>query len=252
MRRVTIPLIAAMALLITACGGPQYFIPAHHGRVTPGVPGRWQLTQQYSPARLASWRPAPWPANNPQQIACYTNNDVSRGGGDVLLHITSRPCDGRPESGAWLQSSVKWRYGLYEARIYLPASSSGEIANWPAFWLENPYKWPVNGEIDALESWRGWDCQAIHYGPAANKRRTVRTTPNCVMDTPGWHVFAVAWSAKAVKWYIDGHLTGIIRSHVPHHRVQIVLDYTAWRNQHDNLAPATMRVAWVRIFKPAR
>ena len=243
-RRAVLSLAAAVAL--AGCGGPLYDqLPVHVARAAGS---QWKLVGQYGPSQLARWKPAPWAANNRQQIACYTRANVSSGT-ELLMQITQRPCDGKPESGAWLQSPVKWRYGMFEARIYLPASGSGEIANWPAFWLEDPNDWPVNGEIDAMEVLNGWDCQSVHYGPAVHQMRTVKTSPNCVLDRPGWHTFAVTWSATLVQWYVDGHLTGAVSSHVPHHWMQIVLDYTAWRGQINNLAPATMRVAWIRIFK---
>jgi hypothetical protein len=244
MRRVTISLFA---VLVTA-GCASRVAPPVHVRTGLVTTSQWQLVRQYSPAQLADWRPAPWPTNNRSQLTCYTHRDVSHGR-DLLLNITSQPCDGRPESGAWLQSRVMWRYGMYEARIYLPASASAEIANWPAFWLENPNQWPVNGEIDVMEGLGGWDCQAVHYGPAVHKMRTTATSPHCLSVRPGWHTFAVIWEPRSVTWYIDGNPTGVVSSHVPTHQMQIVLDYTASRTQVNNRAPATMRVAWVRIFR---
>ena len=210
--------------------------------------GRWRLVRAYTPAQLARWSPAPWPKSNSYELACFARRDVHVHR-YLELSITNHKCDGLPESGAWLQSQQMRRYGLYEARIYLPASSEGKIANWPAFWLENPIDWPVNGEIDIMESWAGEDCQQIHYGPRANVKRSEKTVPQCVLSKPGWYTFGVWWTPGRVRWYIDGRPTGTVDKHVASDPMMIVLDYTAWRGQLDNLAPATMRVAWVRIYR---
>lgn len=251
MRRYAIGLaIAVVTLAIVGCSGS----PAYQGSSKPPAPARpvprWELVQQqYGPSQLARWSPAPWPRNNNGQIACYAPGDVSAGT-DLLMRITPRPCDGMPESGAWLQSRVMWSYGTFAARIYLPASplNSSLPANWPAFWLEDPNQWPVNGEIDIMEVLpSGRDCQQVHYGPAPGQKLGAHAkTHYCLAVTPGWHVFSVTWSPAAVKWYIDGHFVGMVTSHVPHHTMQIVLDYTSWPGE-ENSQPATMRVAWVRV-----
>jgi beta-glucanase (GH16 family) len=245
MRKAAIPLIAALA--VAACSSQQY-VPAPTVSPTSASPQPLQVLGQLNPTQLAHWLPAPWPHSSHSQLACFTPKDVSITQ-YVLMRIVPKPCAGRPWSGSWLQSPKRYLYGTFEARIYLPAAPNGTIANWPAFWLEDPNDWPVNGEIDVMEAWAGQDCQTIHYGPRYRVMLSVDTRTHCVLDTPGWHTFAINWNAARVKWYVDGRLTGVVRSHVPDHAMQVVLDYTAWKGKPDSLAPATMQVAWVRIYK---
>ncbi len=244
-------LLTPLVVVVAACS-IQYVPIRAPEPIPPGsrpvpIPGGGQ---QYDPTQLAQWLPAPWSTNNGSQIACYTKSNVSIQQSDLLLRITRQPCDGLPESGAWLQSPTMWRYGKFEARIYLPASAHDKIANWPAFWLEDPNEWPVNGEIDVMEGLNGGDYQDVHYGFHVKQKLTVRASPHYALVSPGWYTFAVDWTSTSVHWYIDGRLTGLVRSHVPQHRMQIVLDYTAWRSAANNLAPATMLVAWVRVYAP--
>jgi beta-glucanase (GH16 family) len=85
---------------------------------------------------------------------------------------------------------------------------------WPAFWLIPEDKvygaWPKSGEIDIME-YRGQETSkmssALHYG---SPHATSNTGP---MAFPGvdfsreYHIFALEWTEKTMKWFVDNKNT---------------------------------------------
>jgi beta-glucanase (GH16 family) len=94
-----------------------------------------------------------------------------------------------------------------EARVKLPARSG----SWPAVWMlpePNAYgTWCTSGEIDIVEQanasavYQG----SLHYAGAGGCQTSTNT-----IALPGasaasdWHVFAVEWSSKQVRFFADG------------------------------------------------
>lgn len=216
----------------------------------PGIPGNWKLTYSAGPAKLAGWEPSPWLLNNSGiQTACYSPADVHLG---MWLNLDVRdvPCDGVPYSGAWLQSGFRQAYGVFEARIWLPASDKGSIANWPAFWLVGP-DWPRTGEIDIMEGLLGRDCQTYHYGPDGVPE-SKSASPRCTSARPGrWNTYAVDWQPDRITWYLNGRASGTLKIRTTTAPMMIVLDNTTWEAADTNKVPAAMKVAWVRAWKAA-
>jgi len=89
--------------------------------------------------------------------------------------------------------------GAFEARIYLPASPDGGVANWPAFWTDGQ-NWPVDGEVDVMEGLSGQAC--YHYHNAAG------APGGCPNTGPGWHTFGADWEDGTVTYYYDGRDVG--------------------------------------------
>lgn len=101
-------------------------------------------------------------------------------------------------------------YGRFEARIQIP---SGQGV-WPAFWLlgdDFPAAgWPACGEIDVMEN-VDVDKSRIHgsiHGPgySAKKSLTSAFTLRHGLFSDSFHVFAVEWEPRVIRFYVDDEL----------------------------------------------
>jgi beta-glucanase (GH16 family) len=101
-------------------------------------------------------------------------------------------------------------YGRFEARIQIPAGQGV----WPAFWLlgddYSSVGWPACGEIDIMENVdveksriRG----SIHGpGYSARDSLTSRYTLPSGKFSDGFHIFAVEWEPRVIRFYVDDFL----------------------------------------------
>jgi beta-glucanase (GH16 family) len=109
------------------------------------------------------------------------------------------------------QSLFAQRYGLFEARIQIPAGQG----LWPAFWLLgdnfSTTGWPACGEIDIMENAGAHEPSTIHgslHGPGysdANALTASYTLPHGRFSDD-FHLFAIYWSPDRVQFFVDGHL----------------------------------------------
>ncbi|XP_051170432.1 glucan endo-1,3-beta-glucosidase-like isoform X3 [Leptopilina boulardi] len=105
-----------------------------------------------------------------------------------------------------------WKYGRFEARAKLP---KGNFL-WPAFWMlptDNIYGgWAASGEFDIMES-RGQNptkvSSALHFGGQwPNNKFTSSGDKDFGFDfTADFHIFAMEWNSKDIKFYVDNKLT---------------------------------------------
>ena len=103
------------------------------------------------------------------------------------------------------------QYGRIEARIKMPKGQG----LWPAFWLlGSDYKttgWPACGEIDIVEN-VGFEPSTVHgslHGPGysgANPLTGTYTLPGNQRFSDGFHLFAIEWEPKEIRFYVDNHL----------------------------------------------
>jgi len=101
-------------------------------------------------------------------------------------------------------------YGRFEARIQIP---SGQGA-WPAFWmLGDDYSakgWPACGEIDVMES-IGSGADTIEgslHGPGYSGSNPLISAYRLPRGrfSDSFHVFAVEWEPRVVRFYVDDEL----------------------------------------------
>jgi beta-glucanase (GH16 family) len=102
------------------------------------------------------------------------------------------------------------KYGKFEARIRIPKGQG----MWPAFWMlgdDIPTAgWPACGEIDIMEN-VGFEPATVHgtiHGPGYSGGKSLGA-PYVLPsgDVAGdFHVFAVEWEPKEIRFYVDGHL----------------------------------------------
>ena len=101
-------------------------------------------------------------------------------------------------------------HGRYEARIQVPRGQG----IWPAFWLLGAdiggTGWPRCGEIDIMEN-IGKEPATVHgtlHGPGYSGEHAFGAPSTLAQGAfaDGFHVFAVEWEPRVIRWYRDGIL----------------------------------------------
>jgi beta-glucanase (GH16 family) len=188
------------------------------------------------------------PVQPDNELAAYDPAQVSVRNGVLLLRLRSSwvTVNGRtyPYRSGMVTSYGKkqFKYGYFEARIHVPASSSGtRIANWPAWWT-NGESWPTDGENDVMEGLSGSACYHFH-SPQGGPGRCV---PG---DFTGWHNYGALWEPGKVTYYYDDKVVGTITSGITTSPMYLILNYgTSPKYGGDVVAPNMMRVAHVRVY----
>ncbi len=107
------------------------------------------------------------------------------------------------------QNKHDFKYGLFEARVKVPAGQ-GYL---PAFWMmptnENLYgQWPRCGEIDIMEvlgHQTDTSYGTIHYGnPHSESQGSYTLKEGNFVDE--YHTFTAEWEPGKISWYVDGIL----------------------------------------------
>jgi beta-glucanase (GH16 family) len=175
-----------------------------------------------------------------------------------------------------------FKYGRIDFRISLPGGVAG---TWPAAWMMPEHDvyggWASSGEIDVMEAMGRLPHQsvgAIHFGGAwpANTHLAGynRERDGAPFDTREFNVYSVVWQQDSIKWYVNGRMFYAV-SHTQWHSVpssgvptnpyapfdqefHIIMNLAVggWFDPEGSAAinpaqfPATMRVDYVRVFKP--
>jgi len=221
-----------------------------------GVPGAWRLTwsDEFAGRRLnrSKWSTGWFGSGvtrpiNSTEISAYGPRQVAVGGGTLSLTATSSTqiVNGTryPYTSGLVSTHGKFgfRYGVVEARIYLPGSG-GRVANWPAFWADGMGTWPSTGELDVMEGLRGQAAYHFHSpvgGPGAD----------VAGNFTGWHTYAADWQPGIVTYYYDGHRVGSIHAGITHSPMYLILNY-GLDNTHGGAirTPDAMKVDYVRVW----
>jgi len=104
------------------------------------------------------------------------------------------------------------KYGRIEARIRIPAGPG----IWPAFWIMgediDKVGWPACGEIDIMEN-IGKEPDISHgtmhgpgYAVGGEGLGSAFQLKNHQRFADGYHVFALEWQPKEIRWYVDGQM----------------------------------------------
>jgi beta-glucanase (GH16 family) len=109
------------------------------------------------------------------------------------------------------QGKFAQTYGRFEARIKIPYGQG----IWPAFWMLGSdipqIGWPRCGEIDIMEN-IGKEPSTVHgtiHGPGYFGDASIGafySLPNGERFTDAYHIYAIEWESKAIRWYVDGNL----------------------------------------------
>lgn len=191
------------------------------------------------------------PPAQSEESACYDPNMISLNN-ELVMGITpiSESCGGttKPYAGSLISSNglVQYTYGFFEAKITLACDSSGQVLNWPAWWLNGQSSPP---EIDIVEGQHGTASFHLHSSNGTFGGDASTTFANggtwC-----GTHTFGAYWEPNQLQWYYDGNEVGSTTQNVPSVALYMVLtlttDATYGGPQH---APSNMRVDYVRVWQ---
>ncbi len=140
--------------------------------------------------------------------AAFVPSQVTYGGtsdADIYLRMNSAAT----KTGAFdTETDETWNAGVeLSEQIYMPCNSSGQIDNWPAFWLDTTGSWPAGGEIDVVEGLHGDAAWHYHYlnssGVDASVGGPVSGFSGC-----GTNTYAVTWTTSAITYYYNGTQVG--------------------------------------------
>ena len=205
-----------------------------------------------------------------------TANAVVRGGSLVITAASQGASQYTCQYGTCQYTSARFNtsgkfeqaYGRFEARIQLPRGQG----LWPAFWaLGNNINapgvgWPQCGEIDIMEN-VGKTPATNHgslHGPGYSGGQAL--TGSISIDAgalaDGFHVYAVEWEPKVVRFYVDGVLyetrtpADVPAGHVwvYDHPFFVILNVAVGGNfpgdpDGTTAFPQTMKVDYVRVYK---
>jgi beta-glucanase (GH16 family) len=107
------------------------------------------------------------------------------------------------------QTKFSQTYGRFEARIKIPRGQG----IWPAFWMLgadfDQLRWPSCGEIDIMEN-IGKEPSVVHgtiHGPGySGGIGAAFRLPEHERFADDFHIYAVEWEPKVIRFYVDGHL----------------------------------------------
>jgi len=155
-----------------------------------------------------------------QELEYYTTRpqNAYQQGGNLIIKVLAEKYTGpdgvaRDYTSARLKTLGKFsqKYGRFEARIKIPYGQG----IWPAFWMMGDdiekKAWPKGGEIDIMEN-IGKEPGMVHgtiHGPGysgANGIGAPFELPAGQRFADDFHLYAVEWDPKAIRFYVDDHL----------------------------------------------
>jgi beta-glucanase (GH16 family) len=211
-----------------------------------------------------------------QELEYYTTRpeNAFQQGGNLVIKVLQEKYTGgdgvtRDYTSARMKTLGKFsqKYGRFEARIKIPQGQG----IWPAFWMLgvdiDKIGWPKGGEIDIMES-IGKEPATVHgtiHGPGYSGDKGIGFSYNLPPDqhfADDFHLYAVEWESKAIRFYVDDHLYATLTpadlpkgtKWVYAHPFFMLLNVAVgggWPGSPDatTVFPQTMLVDYVRVYK---
>jgi beta-glucanase (GH16 family) len=275
--------LIALSLSLLNCGAFGASTSSSSSTVQPGA--QWTLvwSDDFDGANGSAPDPAKWTfetggggwGNN--ELEYYTNrpqNARIQNGNLVITAIQESYAgpDGvtRNYTSARLKTVGKFEqaYGRFEARIKIPYGQG----IWPAFWMLGnnigPVGWPTCGEVDIMEN-IGKEASTVHgtiHGPGYSGAHGIGSPYSLPSGnfSDDYHIFAVEWEPKAIRFYVDGSLYATRTptdlpsgtTWVYDHPFFVILNLAVggyWPGNPDKTTvfPQTMLVDYVRVYNRA-
>jgi beta-glucanase (GH16 family) len=190
-------------------------------------------------------------------------------GGNLVIEARREDYGGRHYTSARIKTAgkVERTFGRYEARIKVPRGQG----IWPAFWLlgadVDKVGWPRCGEIDVMEN-IGREPNVVDgtlHGPGYSGEHGIGKPSVLERGTyaDDFHVYAVEWEPREIRWYRDGILYHTARPDtvkgdwVFEHPFFVILNLAvggAWPGNPDATTafPQQMLVDYVRVYRRAQ
>jgi endo-1,4-beta-xylanase len=209
-----------------------------------------------------------WGNNELENYTNSTDNAYQDGSGNLTIKAIKN-ADGTYASARMkTQGLFDFQYGRIEARIKIPFGQG----IWPAFWMLgndiSTVGWPTSGEIDVMENIGKQPATVygtVHsLGPGGPPPPDASSGGNYTLPagnlSDAYHIYAVQWSDKSVKFLLDGNVYFEATpdqlpstSWVFQHPFFILLNVAVggkWPGPPDSTTtfPQTMLVDWVRVY----
>jgi beta-glucanase (GH16 family) len=188
--------------------------------------------------------------------------------GRLIIEARKEPFENRGYTSARIKTAglMERQYGRFEARIKLPRGQG----IWPAFWMLGAdigkAGWPRSGEIDIMEN-IGKEPGIVHgtlHGPGYSGDKSIGkpSALDAGAYADDFHVYAVEWEPKEIRWYRDNVLYHTARPDtVPgdwvfEHPFFVLLNLAVggyWPGYPDasTTFPQRMLVDYVRVYRRA-
>jgi beta-glucanase (GH16 family) len=226
-----------------------WLLPSFGARATNSAPKAKPATYLFDDefngthVDLSKWQPNWLGTNNPisEENNCYNKSQVAESGGYLRFQAVKKSCKGHPYTSGIVTTHNTFHFttGRLETRVFLPATSSKKVANWPAIWTDGYGEWPSTGESDVVEGITGQACWAYH-GPNVSDGNDGCPSGNFT----GWHVYAETVTKTTTTYYYDGHAVGHSRNVAAPHYVVLNLAVPA---KGPVKIPGSMLVDYVRV-----
>ena len=238
----------------------------------------WKLAfnDEFDAAELdsSSWARCYWWAEDVctnasnRELQCYARDGVRVEHGRLRLTADEQitECDG--QSFGYRSGMVSgfarggprqvFQYGFFETRARVP-SGRGSL---PAFWLL-PVSERSEPEIDVMEVLGHTpDVVRMHYHwrDGDDEERTIGADWASRDMSAGWHTFAVHWTPRRVRWFVDGVLRWTVTSDqavLPREPMYLLAtlavggDYPGSPDD-DTPFPATFEIDYIRVWRECR
>jgi beta-glucanase (GH16 family) len=201
----------------------------------------------------------PWGRERNRELQAYVQDAFEVKNGILRIKAQKRLADYDGKKRAFASGMMttyqkfSQRYGRFEIRCRVPRGKG----LWPAFWLlPEPLGWPP--EIDVLEV-LGDDTKTIHFthhwketGAAVNSDHKACQSEHDL--AAGFHVVAMEWTPKDIRWELDGKERHRSVKSVPQTRMYLLLNLAVggdWPGPPDDrtVFPAYFDVDYVRVYQ---
>lgn len=217
----------------------------------------WVVTSNGDPTKVEITVPV-WHGGN-EEWAAYDPQRAFVSSGNLNLSVITSPVtvNGMAytyRSGMVQSMNKRWfTYGAFEARMYLPAHSTTQIANWPSFWCNGSQAggtWPKDGELDIMEGIDG-NAHIAFHSVDPNDWQDPLKSMFVLGNYTGWHTFGACWKPGEVKYYYDGILVGTISKEITSEPMYLLLMYAIGGNGGDSTFKnnVSLLVDYVRVWQ---
>jgi Glycosyl hydrolases family 16 len=236
-----------------------------HAPASLSTPTKLVFDDEFNEGALKKsvWTPYWFSNGNKSNETVMKSSNVSVGSAGLNLNLTSagtggvvstNPDDGAPGHVGFQITPAHGGPVYIEWQATLPAASNGEIANWPALWLDGQ-NWPITGEIDVMEGLSGYAAWHFIWGTTTGIEMPASTLPGGYVNTePGTHTYGVLWTTKSLTYVYDGQVVGTVTAHVTDAPMYLVMENSLAPANRPTpaLLPTTMTVHYARVWQGKR
>jgi hypothetical protein len=198
------------------------------------------------------WAPDWFGSGSVSNGTVMLSSNVSVGANGLALQLNSpqsgalvstNPDDNQPGHSGFQVAPTPGDPVYVEFQATLPATASGQVANWPALWLDGQ-TWPEDGEIDVMEGGYGYTAYHVHYGTGDGTAQGGTADQN---NGAGTRTYGVLWTTTGLTFYYGGAQVGPTIN-VSLTSPMYLLMENSFSSADPTLLPATMYVRYVRVW----